>query len=103
MRRRCKVWYSMEVPGLWWCGAIKQWVATLDGRGGSSHRDFKTAKRCFGHAKGLKDKGYKPFVTRLYRKRGRLRAVDYGDFDWGHTPSHDAAIKINEEICGKSA
>ena len=78
-RRKRKLFYWVQVPGLWWCSMRRKWVPVelKFPKGGSNVRSFKTAKAAFRHAQGCVNLGYEPFVTQWRWHKGRRQARDY--------------------------
>lgn len=79
MKRKNKISYLLNVPGLWWHYEKKEWCP-ID-YGVCTSRRFKTANSCFKQANILISRGYKPFITRLFRKKGKTRSIEWGTFD----------------------
>jgi hypothetical protein len=101
-RRRRKVFYWLQVPGMYWCRMRRAWVPTGTDlpRGGSNVRHFRTAHACFKHAQGVLDRGYEPFVSQFVWRRGRRLARDYGNMEFHEMFDHNA--RRHEEEHGSS-
>lgn len=76
-RPRRHIFYSMQVPGKWWCPALGKFVdfEQMAPHGGSSQRRFTTARRAFA-ALDCSPKG-----SALYRRtrhpKGGWRVVSW--------------------------
>jgi hypothetical protein len=104
MRRRRKVRYTVEVPGLWWSRSDNRWMAIDEGIqknvGLSSHRGFNTANRAFAHADGLMQKGYLVSIMRIMRVKSNVIAQEFANCDWADPETENCNLRTYKSYHG---
>ena len=105
MRRRRKVLYWVQVPGLMWCRQRRTWVHHYEElpAGGSNVKRFHTAQRAFGHAEGMFKRGYEPHVMRIYWRRGHRYLREWSNMGFGPEMAAQNKARYEQEHDGPSA
>jgi hypothetical protein len=102
MRRRRKIWYWVQVPGLMWCNRKRAWVHDYESlpEGGSNVKNFRTAARAFGHAEAMMDRGYEPHVMRIYWRKGRRLFREWSNVEFGPEMAEHNKTRYEQEHRG---